>query len=209
MGIENHAQQRAPPRIAAAIGEQRIIGQDCSHADEDGVASMTLLLDVCARRLASNPSTRGSSRGAVRLRPRRRSDLAVERHRCFQSDQRNAVANVTREGLVQTAGFGLQSPYFHLDARRAQLLKASPAHLGIGISHGSDHATNPGGDQGVGTRGRAAVVRVWFEIDVKRAAAGLAAGLFEGAHFGVLHAIVGVNTRARDVPWVSTITAPT
>ena len=109
------------------------------------------------------------------------------------------MANVTGEGLVQTAGFRFQSSNFHMDARRAQLLKASSTHLGIGIGHGSNHATNSGSDQSVGARGRAALVRVWFEIDVERAAAGFVAGLLEGAHFSVLHAIVGVNTRAYDV----------
>ena len=41
-------------------------------------------------------------------------------------------------------------------------------------------------------------MRVWLEIDVQRAAAGLLSGLFEGEHFRVLHAIVGVNTGAHD-----------
>ena len=41
-------------------------------------------------------------------------------------------------------------------------------------------------------------MRVRFEIDVERAAAGLVPGVLEGAHFGVLHAIVGVNTRAHN-----------
>ena len=198
MRIQDHAQQWAPPRIAAAIGKQRIVSQDRSNADENRVALVTLLLDVRTRRLAGNPSAGGSSRRAFRLRPRRWSDLAVERHRGFQGHQRNAVANVTGESLVQTAGFRLKSPNFHLDAGGAQLLKAAPTHLRIGIGHGSNHATNSGGDQSVRARWRAAVVRVWFEIDVERAAAGLVARLFEGAHFGVLYAIVGVNPRAHD-----------
>ncbi len=108
------------------------------------------------------------------------------------------MADVTGESLVQTAGFRLESPNFHLDACGAQLLKAAPTHLRIGIGHRSNHTTNSGGDQSVSARGRAAAVRVWFEIDVERASASLAPSLFEGAHFGVLHAIVGVNARAYD-----------
>ena len=198
MRVENHAQQRAAPRVAAAIGEQRIISQECSHAYQNCIALVTLLLDVCARGPSGNPSAGRSSGRAVRARHWGRGDLAIERHRGFQGHQRNALANVTSEGLVQVAGFRFQSPNFHVNARRAHLLKASPTDFGIGIGHGSDHATNSGGDQSVGARGRAALVRVGLEIDVERASASLVAGPFEGDHFSVLHAIVGVNTRAHD-----------
>ena len=108
------------------------------------------------------------------------------------------MANVTREGFIQTAGFGLQSSDFHVHTRAPQLLKTSPAYFGIGIVHGSNHAMNSGSDQSVGAWRRAALVRVGFEIDVEGAAAGFRAGLLEGEHLGVLHAIVGVDASAHD-----------
>jgi len=39
---------------------------------------------------------------------------------------------------------------------------------------------------------------VGFEVYVERAAAGFVASFFEGEHFGVLHAIVGVSPRTHD-----------
>ena len=199
MRVQNHAQQRAAPRVAAAIGEQRIISQDCSHAYQNCIALVTLLLDVCARSLSGDPSAGRCSSFAAHPRRWPRSDLAIDRHRGLQGRQRNAVANVTGEGLVQVAGFRFESPNFHVNARRAHLLKASPTDFGIGIGHRRNHATNSGSDQSVGARGRAALVRVRFEIDVERAATSFVGGLLEGDHFGVLHACESVYTRACDV----------
>ena len=159
---------------------------------------MTLLLDVRPSSFARDPATGGRPRSALRCQPRRRSDLAIKSHGRFQRHQGNTVANVTCESLIQSASFRLQSSNFHVNAGHAQLLKTLPTHLGIRIGHGSHYATNSGSDQGVGARWRPALVRVWFEIDVERAAAGFAAGLFESAHFSMLDAIVGVNTRTYD-----------
>ena len=52
---------------------------------------------------------------------------------------------------------------------------------------------NPGSDQSVSARGRAALMRMRFEIDIERSAASFAAGLLKRENFGVLSAIVGVN----------------
>src|SRR5579863_3380533 len=109
------------------------------------------------------------------------------------------MANVAGEGFVQTAGFCLELTNFHVNACGAQLLKTLPAYLRIGIGHGGDHTADSGSDQGISTRGRPALMRMGFEIDVQRAAAGLAAGLLESLHFGVLHTIVSINTCACDV----------
>ena len=87
------------------------------------------------------------------------------------------MANVAGEGFIQTARFRFQPPNFNVDTRGSQLLKASPAHLRIGVGHGCNHAANSGGDQSVRARRCAALVGVRFEIDVERASAGLAARL--------------------------------
>ena len=58
---------------------------------------------------------------------------------------------------------------------------------------------NPGSDQGVSARGRAALMRMRFEIDIECSAASFAAGLLKRQNFGVLSVIVGVNPRARDL----------
>ncbi len=108
------------------------------------------------------------------------------------------MANVAREGLVQSSSFRFQPSNLYVDASGTQLLKTSPAHLGVGIRHGSHYTTNPGGDQSVSARGRAALVRVWFEINVQRSPASLAPSALERAHLSVLYAVVGVDSRPHD-----------
>ena len=120
MRIENHAQQRAPSRPAAAIGKQGIVSQYRSYADQNCIALVTLFLDVGARSLAGDPSAGRSFPRTCSSPCSWRSDLAIERHRGLQRHQRNAVANVAGESLVQTTGFRLESPDFDLNARRSQ-----------------------------------------------------------------------------------------
>jgi len=58
---------------------------------------------------------------------------------------------------------------------------------------------NPSCNKDVGAWGGAALVCVWFEIDVERSASGPVPGLFESEHLSVLLATVGINTCARDI----------
>ena len=127
-----------------------------------------------------------------------RSDLAVKRHRGFQRHQRNAVTNVAGESLVQPSSFRFQPADFHMMPAARNFSKPCPLTFGIGIGHGSHHATNASGDQSVGARRRASLMRVRFEIDVERSAASFVAGVLEGEHLSVLHAVVGVDAGAND-----------
>ena len=71
------------------------------------------------------------------------------------------------------------------------------AYLRIRISHGSNHAANTGGNNGVRARSGTALVRARLQIDVEGRAAGLLASLFEGNDFSVLHAIISVRATAK------------
>ena len=64
--------------------------------------------------------------------------------------------------------------------------------------HGRNHARDSGGDHGVSTRSGAALVRAWFEIDVKRSTPSFFSGLFESEDFRVFNTLVSVGASAND-----------
>ena len=68
-GIEQHSQQWTSSGKAAAVGEQRIVGDDGAYACHDGVVLMTQLVDVLARYFARDPMppVRAACRCAVWL----------------------------------------------------------------------------------------------------------------------------------------------
>ena len=81
--IEDHAQERAAARTAAAVSKQRIVGNHGANADQNRVMLMTKFLHVSACRFTRDPGGDESCSTAVgigRLFWRRR-DFAVERHR--------------------------------------------------------------------------------------------------------------------------------
>src|SRR5579859_928303 len=110
------------------------------------------------------------------------------------------MADVAREGFIQLARLLFQSPDFHVDAGRAQLFEATPAHLRIRIGHRGDHAMDARRHQGVGAWGRSRLVGVRLQIDVERPAACPSFGLFQRDNFRMLDAIPGMPTGADYVP---------
>jgi hypothetical protein len=52
------------------------------------------------------------------------------------------------------------------------------------------------GDHRVGTRAGATLMRAWLQIQVEGCAARPIAGLLQRENFGVLHAVIGMGTRA-------------
>ena len=73
---------------------------------------MTQLLHVSARNLTGDPApvAPSAAKGGRRMRlAGRRRDLAVQRHRRFQRDQRRLVANVFCESFIQRSCFVFQN----------------------------------------------------------------------------------------------------
>ena len=66
---------------------------------------------------------------------RRRSDLAVERHRGFERYQGNAVTDVARESFVQLTRGLLAGSDLHFHSCGAQRFEASSADFWIRIGH--------------------------------------------------------------------------
>ena len=58
-GVKNHAHQPSAAFQAAAVCQQRIVGDDRAHAHQDGIALMTHLMHAPAALLASDVAGRG------------------------------------------------------------------------------------------------------------------------------------------------------
>ena len=196
--IQNDTQERTSARFAATVGEQGVVSDDSSNSYHDGVPLMSLFVNVAPCGFAGDPPTSRDPCRFLGSKTARRGNLAVERHRGLECYERNAMANIACEGFIEAMRFRLQTSNFHMHARRTQFVETLPAYLGIGIGHGRNHAINPSGDQSVRARRRAALMRMWFEIDVERSAASFATGLLESEHFGVLDPTVGVNAGTCD-----------
>src|SRR5579883_1580848 len=156
----------------------------------------------CTRDLAGDPAAgdrRRPQSGGIPGLARGRRDLAVEGHRGFQSDQRDAAADVVGEGLVDVEAVFDQQSGSDRNSGFAQALKPAAADQRVGIEHAGDHAANAGGDDGVGTRGRTPLVGAGLEIDIQGRAPGARAGLLEGEYLGVLKAVVNVRAGADDL----------
>jgi hypothetical protein len=86
-----------------------------------------------------------------------------------------------------------------LNSGGTKFRKPVSANFWIGIGHAGDYTADSGGDQSVCARGRSALVGVWFESDVKGAAAGIGSGLFEGKDLCVFDAVIGMDSGTDDV----------
>jgi len=64
--------------------------------------------------------------------------------------------------------------------------------------HSGYYLLDSGGNDGVGTRRGAALMRAGFESEVKRGPAGAVPGFFDGEDFGVFYAGPSVETAAYD-----------
>ena len=161
---------------------------------------MPQLLHVRPRHFARHPSARRNPLRPLQRLRRRRRNLPIQRHRRLQRHQRRTVPNVARESLIQPPRLLFQSPHFNMNARRAQLLKSHSADLRIRIVHRGDNTMNARGNQRIGARRCATLMRMWLQIDVERSAASLFPGGFQCQHLGMLHASVGVDASANNVP---------
>jgi len=80
----------------------------------------------------------------------------------------------------------------------SSLVKPRPSNLREWIALRRDHAGDAGGDQRIGARRRAAVVRARFERDISRCATRLFAGRSQGEAFGMRFASALMETFAND-----------
>src|SRR5579863_2857675 len=124
----------------------------------------------------------------------RRRDFSIERHRSLQRDQRNTMTNVSCESLVQRFCFFFKYAARNVDTGSAKLGKPLTADQRIRVLHGSDHAGDSGGNDGIGARWGASLMRTRLQVDIESRATRSFASLLDGKDLGMFHAIVGVAT---------------
>ncbi len=195
--VEDDAEEGSAAREAGAVGERGIVGKNGADAGEDGVRAMTELLDLFAGCGAREPDWRGFGASAGRWR-----EIAVGGQSGFEGDERAVLGDEAGEGVVELAGRLLKKADVDLDAGDAEAGDALAGDEGVWVDSGDDHASNAGGDKGVGARWGAAVVRARLEGDVGGSpGSGVAeiAGLLESDNFGVVAVSVEVRTLADDL----------
>ena len=69
----------------------------------------------------------------------------------------------------------------------------------VGVLHAGDDPADSGRNDGVGAGAGSALMRTRLEVDVKSRTASLGAGLLERENFGVLPAVIGVESGADDL----------
>ena len=112
-GVQHHPQQRAAPRPVAAIGQQRIVGENRSHPRHDRIRGMAHAVHFAARRFARDPIR--AAAGALRGR-----NAPIERSGNLHGYERQRRGDVPGEAIVEPAGRLLQHAHPHLDPAGAQ-----------------------------------------------------------------------------------------
>ena len=105
--IHDSAEEFAAARLAGAVGEARVVGEDGADAGEHRVGFVTQMLNGVARLLAGDLSLPS---GFLR-------NLAVEGERGFQSDERAFGLNPPGEVFVVTMGASFHGRRAHRDSR--------------------------------------------------------------------------------------------
>ena len=132
--------------------------QDCADADEDAVVDVAVLVDATARGLVRDP-----------LRcARARRDLAVERHRRLERDERHLLGHPLEEGLVEPSRLFLEDAADDLDAGILENLDAAARDERVRVLHRDDAALHASLGHRLGAGARAAVVRTRLERHVER-----------------------------------------
>ena len=90
-------------------------------------------------------------------------DLAVERERGFQSDERALGSNPPGEVFVVAAGKIFQYAVVYRNSRALKLGEAFAGDGGIRIAHCRDHSFDAGGDDGFGAGAGASGGAAGFE----------------------------------------------
>src|SRR6202040_2389745 len=109
----------------AAIGKQRIIGENRADSGEQRVRSVTHAMNFGAGFFRSNPTPALAGVLAGPFFGTRESQLTVKRHRRLQRDEGLLRSNPARERLVEAARLFFAHTRENIDASRAETLKTA------------------------------------------------------------------------------------
>ncbi len=173
--IEDDARRRAHERHGTPYVEPRVIREDRADAGEHRRAASAPVVHVGARRVPRDPA-------ALAVRERR---ATVEARGGLEAHPRAAAAHALQEAGVERRRFRVEQPARDRDTGCRKPRGTAPVDARVRIAHRVDHARKPRFDQGIGARGRAAVVAAGLERDIGRGAHRARAGLAQCADFGV------------------------
>ena len=134
------------------------------------------------------PSARAASPVIHWLVPSASARAAVERDRRLQAQPRPAALHARDEADVELARLVAAAAPLDGDAGRREPRRAAARDERVRVAQGDDDAADAGGDERVGARRRAAVVRARLERDVDGRAADVDAargGVAQRHHLGV------------------------
>lgn len=177
--------------IAAAVdaaGEERIVREHGADADHDAGQAVSRFMNVAPRGFARDPAAVAGVGG----------DLAVERHRVLEYDERGPVGDIVEKHLVNLAALGLAHAGFDLDAGIAQDLRTLSGDERIGVETADEHAADAVLDDRVCAGRGAAPVAARLQRDVKIGSGCILGAVREGVALGVKAADVLVPALSDD-----------
>src|SRR5260370_14695176 len=100
--IENSTEETFAARETAAVGKQRIIGENRADSCEQRVGSVTHAMDLCAGFFRSDPVIALAGVLALLSSGRWQRELSIQRHRRLQRDERFLRSNPAGERLIES-----------------------------------------------------------------------------------------------------------
>ena len=181
-----------PQGIAAAgdaAGELGVIGEHRVHPHQDGPEPVPLGVDVAAGFLPGDPLG-GPGVGG---------HLSVQGHGVLQDHIGLSCLDVVKEHLVEGPALGLQYVLGHLDPVGPEDSQPFPRHLGVGVPRPHHHPGDAGFQNGLGTRGLAALVAAGLQGDIHGGPGGVLGAGGQGSPLGVEVPTLGVVPLADDL----------
>src|SRR5664279_2096021 len=154
-----------------------------------------------ARHLARDPAAaRGqrAHRAGLDAIARRRSDLAVQRHRCLQRDEGSLVPDVLGKRFIQLTRLRFVESFVNFDSGSLKPRNTASRDYGIRVAHRNHDLLNAGSNNGVGARPGSTYMRAWLQVQVKRSPVRPLASRLDRQYLCVLYSIVGVDAAAYD-----------
>ena len=112
-GIQHNPQQRPAPRQVAAIGQQRIVGEDRSHPHDQCIRGVAHAMHFGTSFIAADPKVTTGRALCGR-------DAAVERSGNLHGDERKEGGDELCEAVVEPAGLLLEHAGADLDPSRTK-----------------------------------------------------------------------------------------
>ena len=185
-----HEAHRTGLAVVAARGEARIIGERGISAHGDGREEAAQAMHIGLR-------GRTGDRPAL---PGRQGQLAVERRRDLERDERRAARDPVIEDQVQLGAFLAEHAFDDRDALGAQEFEAMAGMGRIRIAGAHDHGAETRGQDGVHARRSAPVRAARLERDVQDGVrGGLTAQGAQGHDLGMRLAGLGVEAFGDDL----------